>query len=826
MTLQLPIDEIEEDVRAAVGRSRPLIVTAPTGSGKSTRLPVWLEDEAERGVLVIEPRRVACRALAEFVAKNRGEKVGGAVGYTVRFDDRSGDDTRIRFVTPGIALNMLGGEDAFGYDYVVLDEFHERGWQVDLAAMILRQEMEERLVFTSATLEVTPLAKRLEATVLEAGGRTYPVDVEHLTDVQLPTSKALADRVARGVKKALEETDGDVLVFLPGKREISESEQAVRSKCSGVRTVQVHGGLPARELSKALEPRGNGPRRVFLATNVAETSLTLPDVRAVVDSGLVRMQIHRGGRTALALVPVSQASMDQRAGRAGRVAPGICYRLWDERWKPSAVTPPEVERIELDDAVLAAARAGIPVDQLDDAPWVTPPPEFAVEHAIEHLRQAGIVDDDHELTDYGGRLGELPVSVYEARILHDPPDELRATVADVVAIMQARGSLLLSTSSDKAKQSRRELLESCRSEVDEALVVLRRGDVRRHALHGSGLREARKAARRFRALLGCDVTDPRGDDSDLPSSDDLARHILSRVPEAAYVLRDRARGRRAFGRGEPWSNGDVELRVYPWEPHDPDRRDRKKLPDAGAILEQFWIGDDKGYGVNGVGRMLLPCSRNVLVDLELGDVDIADVHVHSGRVMATVHRELAGVVIEERERELRGRELCKAAAPLILEGRLMKKTEAAEQIADAFHLWRILAGWRETDATAHWDLTEVQATPVPEPAEWLAERLAELGLDRTDELALLEADDVTPDLVELSGLPSWDLDSLREDFPRTWENQGGVYRCEVRPSARTVLLLPANKAAGRLQEPGRRVVPRFRGFKVVYKKASREVVIR
>lgn len=822
--IELPIDEIEVAVRRAVAAPKPVIVTAPTGSGKSTRLPIWLSEGGAR-VLVIEPRRVACRALATFLAEQRGESVGEVIGYTVRFDDRCGPKTRVHFVTPGVALNLLGA-DSFDYDHVIVDEFHERGWQVDLAVMLLRRRCEERLVLMSATLDATELVQRIDANVLEAGGRTYPVDISYAGEVVQPTPVDLTVRVARAVKTALQSTDGDILVFLPGKREINDAEQALRSQVGGAELVQVHGSLPPEHMTRALRDRRPGePRQVFLATNVAETSLTLPNVRAVIDSGLVRMQIHRGGQNALALVPVSRASMDQRAGRAGRVSAGFCLRLWDERWIPSSTTRPEIERVELNDAVLAATRAGVPLDDLADCPWITPPPEFSLERACAHLKAAGIVDGTQALTDYGVRLGELPVSVFEARILHDPPEGLRATVADVVALMQTHGAFLLPAPASVG-ELRRELFGACTNEVDEALVALRYGDAGKHRLNASALKEARLAATRFRGLLGCARLNAQGDSAAPLATEELARHILGRVPEAAYVLRERAKNKRAFGKGEPWSNGEVEVRIVPWEPHDAERRLIKELPLAGALLDQFWIGEESGTGVNGVGRMLVPCRPRLLAELELGNVDVANITVNHGRVVATVRRELAGVVLDEGEEVLRGKALCEAAAGLILEGRLMKRTDARERIEDAFHLWRILASWHPTDDTLHWDLAEFKSRPVPDEAAWLAERLSVVGVERSDDLALLEGEDVAPDIAALSGVPDWELETLRDDFPRTLRYMDGLYACEVFPASRKVLLKPMDANARRVGPPARGQVPRFRGFKVIFSSASREVVIR
>ena len=226
--MQLPVDAIRETFEQTLASTKkPVIVTAPTGSGKSTRLPGWLAEYTSKKVMVVEPRRVACRSLATFLAKQAGEKVGQSVGYSIRFEDVRSKHTQVLFVTPGVALRMLAGDD-FGFGAVLIDEFHERGWEVDLIATILRSKrssgaLDAPLVFTSATLDAESLAEELDALVLEASGRTFPVTIEYTDDgVMMPTREDLDARVERAVRNIIsrDEEDGEILVFLPGKGEI------------------------------------------------------------------------------------------------------------------------------------------------------------------------------------------------------------------------------------------------------------------------------------------------------------------------------------------------------------------------------------------------------------------------------------------------------------------------------------------------------------------------------------------------------------------------------------------------------------------------------
>ncbi|MCA9655437.1 MAG: ATP-dependent RNA helicase, partial [Myxococcales bacterium] len=454
----MPVDAVRPRLEQALSGGAVLVVAAPTGSGKSTRIPGWLADARPGPVLVVEPRRVACRALATWVAAQRGGVLGDEVGYRVRFDDRSGPSTRILFVTPGVALNRLAERGTADLAALMVDELHERSWEIDLVVALARRARargsEARLLLCSATLDTEAITQRLDAVCIEAQGRRFPVQIEHRGE-GLPTPRELEPRVVAAVDETLRHGPaGDVLVFLPGKGEIERCARALAGR--PVTVCPVHGGLPPEQLTRAFAEAPG--RRVFLATNVAETSLTLPGVTTVIDAGLVRRRQHQAGRSVLALVPISRASMDQRAGRAGRVAPGRCVRLWGARFEPERVTPPEIERVELDDLVLRAAACGLPAPELADAPWIDPPPEFALRAAVARLREAATLDAEGRLTAVGRARARLPVSAFAARIVVDPPLALAGTVADVVALMELGRDLLLpGAPADGEDEARREL---------------------------------------------------------------------------------------------------------------------------------------------------------------------------------------------------------------------------------------------------------------------------------------------------------------------------------------------------------------------------------
>lgn len=838
----LPIDALRAELDAALSTHPMLVVQAPTGSGKSTRLPLWLRDHTDQPVLVIEPRRVACCALATYLAKLAGEPVGRSIGYSVRFEDVRSAKTKILFVTPGVALRMahklnLGG--AFPFGAVLIDEFHERGWEVDLCSAILRHHLKRwggRLIWTSATLEAEALVERLGAHLMRSEGRTYPVEIEYMAqEVHAPTDEDLERRVARAIRHILNQPGdkGEILVFLPGRGEIAGCEEALGglAREHGLELVPVHASLPMDRLARAFEAR-HGVRRVFLATNVAETSVTLPGVTWVVDSGLVRMQQHRAGRVALALVPASQAAMDQRAGRAGRVAPGRCLRLWDRHWPAQASTPPEIVRAELDDVVLQAACCGLEGRAFDEAPWVTQPPPFAVQRARARLERAGALDARGHITARGRVLAALPVSVQESRLMVEAPPELAATVADLVALMQRSGRLMLPTSDARVQEAREVLCEGCRHEVAEALVVLRRGDARRHALHPSGLEEARKLADALRATIGVKqrVTD---DTSPLPEDDALACYMARCLPEAAFALRPRVQKERpdaaerpGYAKRRPWANGEVEVGVEAYVPHAAADREHveRHPPTVGVLLQNTWIGD--GKSVRGTGSLLLPCSPAALAAAGVGELEVGELAVErvggGWRIEAPVVQVLAGVRLASERRTLEGQALREAAARLVLDNRIFKG--AAARLRDRLHLWAMLSAWLPEDGEPHWTGAKLGPAPEDERA-WLVERLGALGLETCDELELLSGDDLVPDL-SASGLSDEELASLLADFPRVWVYLGGSFACEVQPRARKVWIEPIDQTAKKAKEPPREVLPRFRGFGVMYRQASRVLKLR
>ncbi|MEW6446196.1 MAG: ATP-dependent helicase HrpB [Pseudomonadota bacterium] len=412
--IKLPVVEILPTLRDSLSRSTVTLLEAAPGAGKSTVVPLALLDEEWLGgqrILMLEPRRIAARAAAERMAALLGEIPGGTVGYRMRLESKVGPATRIEVVTEGVLTRMVQEDQALeGVGLVIFDEFHERSLQADLglalcvqARQMLREDL--RLLIMSATLDGLPLAERLDAAVVRSAGRMHPVDVRY----RPPGRDAPLEGHCAGVlRQALSEEDGDILVFLPGKREIQRVEAAL-GVIAGVDVLPLHGDMSLAAQHAALAPRHDA-RRVILATNIAETSLTIEGVRVVVDAGLMRVSRFdpASGMTRLVTQRVSRANAEQRRGRAGRLGPGVCVRLWDEgeQARLPAQAEPEIARADLLPLALELAAWGARSEELF---WLDAPPVALLAQAHDLLRGLGAVDAEGHILAHGRELARMPL---------------------------------------------------------------------------------------------------------------------------------------------------------------------------------------------------------------------------------------------------------------------------------------------------------------------------------------------------------------------------------------------------------------------------------
>lgn len=427
---RLPIDDQLEAIRGALAPGATVVLQAPPGAGKTTRVPLeLLKAFGDQGrILLIEPRRLATRAAAERLAAGLGEAVGEQVGYSVRLERRSSSRTRLEVLTGGLFLRRLQADPALeGVACVIFDEFHERGAEADLALALVRQARtllrpELRIMVMSATLDLAPLAAGLDgATVITSPGRSFPVAVEH----QRPRERErLEQQVVRALENHWLEERGPaetVLVFLPGQREIADAQRAIEATAWGqqVACTPLHGQLSLAHQAQAIAPAPTAGGKVVLATSIAESSLTIAGVTLVIDAGLSRRNRFdpATGLDRLVTLPASLASAEQRRGRAGRLGPGRCLRLWapgEEQRRPG-FDPPELLVCDPLPIVLQLAEWG---DALgEDLPWIDPPPRTAVQEARELLEQLGALDGGGRITPAGRTMAGIGLSPRLAHLL-------------------------------------------------------------------------------------------------------------------------------------------------------------------------------------------------------------------------------------------------------------------------------------------------------------------------------------------------------------------------------------------------------------------------
>ncbi|WP_399424656.1 helicase-related protein [Vibrio campbellii] len=777
---QLPIDSLQAEFDQLVNHHH-LVVEAETGSGKSTRLPLWAANHGR--VLVIEPRRIACTSLAEFLAEQSGQPLGKKIGYAIKLHAHYDENTNVVFVTPGVALRWFAEDKLASFDIVMVDEFHERRWDIDLLTAILKQEKQHRLIVTSATLEGEKLANYLDAKRLRSEGRCFPVTVTHrsLDSRYLPNKKGCENDVVRTVKEALEDEEGDILVFLPGRKEITQCSQMLQN-LDDVLVVKLHASVSDEERHRALTVQKQ--RKVVLATNVAETSLTIPNIRVVIDSGLERRTVQRNGRTALTLTNISKASAAQRMGRAGRVAEGACIRLFGEHAPLELVTPPELHREELVEPMLAAACCGYRLSELS---FLDSVPEKSLNSARQTLQGMEAIDEQGDITEHGKKVYPLPIdALFADLVTRIQTKSEKEAMIDLAAALSVPAQLSQLQGGESAEALAQEEPFGC----DASLMIrLVRGEQLPGVnVDASVLDEARGLAKQMREVFEL----PDLEVASRYKRDELTKAIATLHPELVFVRRERRRD--ALG------NGLMEMMV--------GRNSRfPEKSEAALVLDSHSV---PGRGVKqtlNLASVMLPISLKLLRELELGEWQQGETNYEEEVPRATMHLTYAG------------RTIC-------TEFQALEGGVAVQSIVEMIEAETLLPGFAplRKQQIQHWKIYNalgLNQEPIDKAtldglsfSTWLVEQLETLGVESMEDIELFEADDIP-----FEGIPDWEYQDFAEQFPLKLLLAELKLDVEYFVSRKLVHVIYTD--GNRKGDPKRWELPRWSGWKVQYKKASR-----
>ncbi|MGR2666408.1 helicase-related protein [Vibrio campbellii] len=777
---QLPIDSLQAEFDQLVNHHH-LVVEAETGSGKSTRLPLWAANHGR--VLVIEPRRIACTSLAEFLAEQSGQPLGKKIGYAIKLHAHYDENTNVVFVTPGVALRWFAEDKLASFDIVMVDEFHERRWDIDLLTAILKQEKQHRLIVTSATLEGEKLANYLDAKRLRSEGRCFPVTVTHrsLDSRYLPNKKGCENDVVRTVKEALEDEEGDILVFLPGRKEITQCSQMLQN-LDDVLVVKLHASVSDEERHRALTVQKQ--RKVVLATNVAETSLTIPNIRVVIDSGLERRTVQRNGRTALTLTNISKASAAQRMGRAGRVAEGACIRLFGEHAPLELVTPPELHREELVEPMLAAACCGYRLSELS---FLDSVPEKSLNSARQTLQGMEAIDEQGDITEHGKKVYPLPIdALFADLVTRIQTKSEKEAMIDLAAALSVPAQLYQLQGGESAEALAQEEPFGC----DASLMIrLVRGEQLPGVnVDASVLDEAQGLAKQMREVFEL----PDLEVASRYKRDELTKAIATLHPELVFVRRERRRD--ALG------NGLMEMMV--------GRNSRfPEKSEAALVLDSHSV---PGRGVKqtlNLASVMLPISLKLLRELELGEWQQGETNYEEEVPRATMHLTYAG------------RTIC-------TEFQALEGGVAVQSIVEMIEAETLLPGFAplRKQQIQHWKIYNalgLNQEPIDKAtldglsfSTWLVEQLETLGVESMEDIELFEADDIS-----FEGIPDWEYQDFAEQFPLKLLLAELKLDVEYFVSRKLVHVIYTD--GNRKGDPKRWELPRWSGWKVQYKKASR-----
>ncbi|MGC3944943.1 MAG: ATP-dependent helicase HrpB [Chryseolinea sp.] len=678
MTVDYPIGEVIPEIKRLLASNNRLILQAPPGAGKSTILPWNLLDEPwleGKKIVMLEPRRLATKSVAVRMADLLSEKVGQTIGYRIRFEQVVSKTTRCEVVTEGILTRMIQEDNTLeGIGLVIFDEFHERSLHADLALalccevqQIIRPDL--RILVMSATLDTANVSAMLkEAPTVTSTGRQYPVAVKYLAqdkDVSLVSS------VTRAIRKALNEQNGDLLVFLPGAGEILRVQEALEQDHVEVKVCPLYGTMPFDQQQEAIFPDRLGNRKIVLATSIAETSLTIQGITTVIDSGYSRIPRFdpRSGLTRLDTVRVTKDAADQRAGRSGRLGPGACYRLWTEPVQHMLLPSRQPEILEADLAPLVLELYNWGIVNAEALNWVTPPPSGAISQAKDLLRQLGAIDEKG-IAPHGRQMLKLPAHPRIAHMLLSI-GKLEALAIDIAALLEERDPLEKTAGADLTLR------------VD-ALRKWRRGE--RVNADTRVLDRIERAASAWRRILDCKS------DNSHPIDHEVGALVAKAYPERIARQTDK------FSPRYKLSNGRVA-----------------KVADHDALVRETWLAvADVDSGQN-EGRIFLAAAVHESDFVHLASpFRSVTWDFDKGALVATTEYRIGNVVVRSEpvaniDAQERINVICEAIRS---EGLRMLSLEEAHEVWRArvmsLRVWRAEEGWPDVGDTAlinsleHW----------------------------------------------------------------------------------------------------------------------------
>ncbi|WP_391087256.1 helicase-related protein [Vibrio sp. NH-UV-68] len=778
----LPIDILKPQFDQLI-TDDDLIIEAETGSGKSTRLPLWA---AEKGrVLVIEPRRIACTSLAQFLAQQSGQPIGKSIGYAIKLDNCCDEHTQVVFVTPGVALRWYAENRLAEFSHVIVDEFHERRWDTDLIVALLKGRSSHRLIITSATIEGEKLAHYIGASRLQAPGRQFDVEIGYRAKdaKQLPDSRSLDQRVVGEVENSLH-TPGDILVFLPGKKEINQCMSRLAA-IEEIVAVPLHASITDQQREIALNQQDY--KKVVLATNVAETSLTIANISLVIDSGLERRTEQRNGRTTLSLKSISKASAKQRCGRAGRVMNGVCIRLYGEFAALSESTPPELHREALTEAMLASACCGYSLDQLE---FLEPLPAKSLLQAQHILTVMGAIDSHGIATNHGQRLYPLPIdALYADLTTRMPTKALQEAMVDLTAVL-ATPATLYRLNNDQQQRQQLDQQEPLGCDAQLAIALLRGQTFSALTVDQEVLKEARLLSQQMRAAFEL----PQLSVASRYQHAHLSEAIAKLHPELVFVRREKRR--EAFG------NGEMEVLLA---------RESRLKSDQEAVL----VLDTHSVPGRGVKQTLnlatitVPLAFSQLQHLAIGEWRQGDVIHQDDKIWVESELYYAGRVIATCQQEAKG-EL--AVTPIVQAVLANEQFPGfAKQRGQEIEHWKLYLGLGLSE-------TPQEACELTFET-WFTQQLSLLEISDIEELALFEPQDFA-----FNGIPDWEYAEFAQSYP--FELLLGDLNLDVDYHMDKKLVQVVYRDGLRKGYPKRWELPKWPGWRIQFKKASKVIDIR